>query len=95
MIQTKSFIFRIDTILKTIYQNRVKTDTIKIEYSFPENIYSLGVHSKPDSIFNEIKSITKTLQEKSLFEKFFENYIWYLISGIIIVIISYLIIIKK
>lgn len=90
IIETKPFIFRIDTILKTIYQNRVKTDTIKVTYSFPENDYKLSVKSSPDSLFTEIKKEIKTVKEKSFFDVIFERIYWLIGLLILLAIILYI-----
>ena len=95
IIQTKPFIFRIDTVLKTIYQNRVKTDTIKIKYSFPNNEYEMSIKTYPDSIFSEIRNEIKTIvKEKSFFDRILDN-IYIILGLILLIIVGFIIIIKK
>lgn len=57
IITTKPFIAIIDTIYKT--------DTIKIEYEFPENLLSLRIYKQPDT--TKIERITQinTSKQKS------------------------------
>lgn len=63
-ILTHSFIYQFDTILVTTtkYNNisRIKNDTIKIRYEYPENNLKLKINSTPDTIFSIVK-------EKSIF----------------------------
>lgn len=95
IIQTKPFIFRIDTVLKTIYQNRVKIDTVKINYQFPDNVFKMKVSSAPDSIFKEIRNEIKTISEnKSFFDRLMDN-LYIILLLVLLVLIGFIIVIKR
>ena len=62
MIETKPFIASLDTI--------AKDDTVKMEYEFPENYFSLEVKRKPDSVrLEKLTVIEKTMENGNWWEK--------------------------
>ncbi len=66
---THSFIYLFDTVIKTTtkYNNfsRIKSDTIKIKYEYPENNLKLKINSTPDTIYKEVveKSVFTTIEK--------------------------------
>lgn len=68
-ILTHSFIYQFDTILATTtkYNNivKIKNDTIKIKYEYPENNLKLKINSTPDTIYKEVveKSVFTTIEK--------------------------------
>jgi hypothetical protein len=62
VIETKPFIASLDTI--------AKYDTVKMQYEFPENYFSLEVMRKPDSVrLEKLTVIEKTTQDSNWWEK--------------------------
>ncbi|OGU40532.1 MAG: hypothetical protein A2X61_13660 [Ignavibacteria bacterium GWB2_35_12] len=62
VIETKPFVASLDTI--------AKDDTVKMQYEFPENYFSLEVMRKPDSVkFEKLTVIEKTTQDGNWWEK--------------------------
>lgn len=62
VIETKPFVASLDTV--------AKDDTVKMQYEFPENNFSLQVMRKPDSIkFEKLTVIESTVQKSNWWEK--------------------------
>lgn len=79
-IITKPFEFKIDTIIQSKTKNRVKYDTVKINYAYPENFINFSYLPEPDSTFTEI--VTETINH--IEELTFWNYLPYVISTALI-----------
>ena len=67
LIITKPFIAIIDTV--------IKYDTIRLFYQYPENLFSMYVKQRADTIPLQIKTVLKTVQEK---KKWYEPIIYFL-----------------
>ena len=62
VIETKPFIASLDTI--------AINDTVKMQYEFPENYFSLQVMRKPDSVrLEKLTLIEKTMENGNWWEK--------------------------
>lgn len=79
-IVTKPFYFNIDTIIQSKTKNKVKYDTVKINYAYPENFVNFSYLPEPDSTFTEI--VTETINH--IEEITIWNYLPYVISTALI-----------
>lgn len=61
IIESPAFIARLDTV--------VGCDTISTAYEFPENLVSLSLRSKPDSVASEVRTIVLPAEKSKWWEK--------------------------
>jgi len=89
IIQTRPFLWQIDTIIKRVYYNKTIYDTLKIMYSFPDNKFQYQSKSSLDTLWKHYERIQTTeIQKLSWFEKL-EYGLIYFIFGIIITVTGY------
>lgn len=87
-IVTKPFEFKIDTIIQSVVKNKMKYDTVKINYAYPDNFLNFSYLPEPDSNFMEIVKETVTFTE----ELTFWNYAPYVIStALIFFVLGYIV----
>lgn len=68
VIKFYPFVASKDTIIKYIVNNRIKYDTVKFEYSYPENLLKLNLKRSQDSIIKIMQTETqKHIIEDNIF----------------------------
>lgn len=83
-IITKPFIFKIDTVFKTISKTRTKNDTLKLFYRFPENLLNFSYLPEQDTTKQINKSETVTKIEELTFWDYIPTALLFLIIGFVI-----------
>ena len=89
IIQTKPFVWQIDTVMKRVFHNKTIYDTLKIMYSFPDNNFQLQSKSSKDTLWKHYERI-KELQTKELsFLEKVKDGLVYFILGLVFSAIVY------
>jgi hypothetical protein len=90
IIVTKPFFAGKDTIVRRVYLDRIKYDTISFRYAFPENTFDLKIKRDLDTLKQINTEIKTTFQKEPTFWDKLESFIWYLLiflGGIVVGVI--------
>lgn len=89
IIQTRPFVWQIDTIMKRVYNNKTIFDTLKIMYSFPDNKFQYQSKSSLDTLWKHYERIKETqLKEMSFLEKV-QNGLLFILLGLLLAVIGF------
>lgn len=79
IIQTYPFTAKKDTIIRYIVNNKVKYDTLKFHYNFPEHDFFVRLSKEIDTLKQVNSEVITTIEKKPTFFENLKEYFVYLI----------------